>query len=294
MIKKLPKQSHRELVIDDDRKSIETDNTFLLDDNQAIARGFTYGLCLVCGVETLFRINHPNLRETLSCSNCLSYNRQRQLVYVMCKVLGTKTTSLKELIKSRPKGEKWLLLESVTNLAESIKYYSNLFGNITIVDSEYLSDDMRSGERDEQGRLHIDIHDTGFKDNEFELIIHADVFEHVADAPSSEAEQLRILTNTGSIVYTAPFIAELESDDVRAVIENGNLKHLADPIYHGDPSPRADISTENGILVFRIFSYQGIKSRAASSKAKFNCHYLHLSKYGILGNNGFVFQISKK
>lgn len=276
-------------------KSLKTrpsiNDEFMPNDNQAIQRGVVFGNCLMCGSDVLFLVKHANLRETLECPVCLSYNRQRQLIAALSMELYGKIYDLKTVINKMKKGSRILLLESVTNLAEAIQYYAG--SRVEVVTTEYISDDLNSGQTGSSGVMHLDIHNAHFPNDHFDVIIHADVFEHVADAPTAEAEQVRILKKNGSIVYTAPFHPNTEEDDVRAVVEKGKLKLIEEPIYHGDPAPRDDKRNNSGCLVFRIFSYPETLSRHSAIGADFSCHHLYLPEYGIIGNNAYVFSVSK-
>lgn len=269
----------------------KTSNEFLALDNQAIQRGSVYGKCLLCGHDVLFNIQQPNLREALDCPICKSYNRQRQLIAVTSLELFDEVLDLETIMKRLKKGTRILLLESVTNLAEAMRYYAG--DRVEIVDTEYVDPTLKSGEYGRSGIMHLDIQKTQYADDYFDLIIHADVFEHVNNAPKAEKEQTRILKKGGKAIYTAPFESGLERDDVYAEMKRGAIKYNRDPVYHGDPSPRDDGQNLGGCLVFRVFSYPDMFARYKSYGAKFKCHYIYGSAYGMLGNNGYVFVATK-
>jgi hypothetical protein len=46
--------------------------------------------CNVCGRPTLIRIAHRNLRETCTCLQCGSFNRQRQLAVLLCRAFAVR------------------------------------------------------------------------------------------------------------------------------------------------------------------------------------------------------------
>ncbi len=279
---------HQIFCTESDRPT--TNNEFLQEDNQAILRGGKFGHCLVCGLDVYFQINHPNLRESLVCPVCKSYNRQRQLVATISLSMFGGVYDLKEILH-KLKGSKILMLESVTNLAEAFKYYGK--GLVELHTTEYIADTMESGETSNDGIVHLNIQDPHFSESYFDVIIHADVFEHVSDAPKAEEQQLKLLKKKGKVFYTAPFVAELDKDDVRAMIKRGKLVHMGDPIYHGDPSPRQDVDNNKGCLVFRIFSYPELLQRSKSLGASFKCYHLYAGGLGIIGNNAYVFEIIK-
>lgn len=269
----------------------QLNNQFLEYDNLAIRKGGIYGHCNLCGHDVLFSITHPNLRETLVCPICKSFNRQRQLVCALSLELYGQEYDLKDICSKMKKGTKILLLEAVTNLAELLEYYAS--PRAKVYKTEFVSAKLKSGDTGESGVVHLDIQKTHFPDGFFDIIIHADVFEHVTNAPKAEQEQLRILKRTGVICYTAPFEPWREKDQVRAKMVGGKIKYLMKAVYHGDPSPREDINAADGCLVFRVFSYADPLKRMAEKHGLFHCWALHGPRLGILGNNAFVFAVKK-
>jgi SAM-dependent methyltransferase len=267
-------------------------NEFLANDNQAIQRQRCFGSCLLCGQDVLFAVQHENLRETIICPLCSSYNRQRQLIAVLSLALHGEIVSLKDIVSRLQTGTKILLLESVTNLASALQHYGG--SRLEIHATEYISNKLKSGEKGESGITHLNIENTHYPDNFFDIILHAEVFEHVGDAIKAEKEQVRLLKNNGTIVYTAPFTPGLPGDDLRATVSRfGKIKHHKEPVYHEDPAPREDIHTTSGCLVFRTFSYPDLLKRYHAMQADFTCYSLYMPQYGILGNNGFVFSVAK-
>lgn len=93
----------------------------------------------------------------------------------------------------------------------------------------------------EDGSVMEDITHLTLADASLDLIVSSDVLEHVPDAAAAFRESFRVLRPGGAHVFTVPF----EPQTIRrAVIENGQLRHLEEPEYHSDPlDPR-------GILAF--------------------------------------------
>jgi len=272
-------------------QSIGIKNDFLLQDNKAIKQGNIFGKCLMCGHEVLFEINHANLRESVRCPICKAYNRQRQIIAILSYELYGEIYDLKTIVSKMRKGTKILILESMSNFAEALKFYGG--DRISITDTEFISNKLKSREKGSSGITHLDIHDTGYPSDCFDIILHADVFEHVYDAPKAEAEQVRILKNEGLIVYTAPFIETIKKDDVRTIVINNKLKMLKKAIYHGDPAPREDVDISEGCIVFRIFSFPETLNRYSMIKALLVVRHLYATKYGIIGNNAYIFVVRK-
>lgn len=271
----------------------EPPRDYLEFDNFIIKRGKMAGRCNVCGLLTVFELRAEVLREDLPCRNCQSFNRIRQLVLGLAYAEGIKITpylTLEQILARFKRPVRILLLEVVTHIASVFDYLVSLHP-IELYKSEFISTSMKSGEwRD--GVMHLDIMDSGFEDNYFDLIIHADVFEHVSDAVQGEKEQFRILRPGGAIVYTAPTYDRLEHDDVRTTLKkDGSLNKLKKPIYHGDPSP-GDLG-EAGAIVFRFFSYTDVRQRYLDMGADYTCLKIYAPAYGIIGQDNHVHVVKK-
>jgi hypothetical protein len=74
--------------------------------------------------------------------------------------------------------------------------------------------------------------------------VSSDVLEHVPDIHAAWHETFRVLKPGGCHIFTVPTEAETIQ---RAIIENGNIRHLVSPEYHSDPLDR------HGILAFWHF-----------------------------------------
>lgn len=83
-----------------------------------------------------------------------------------------------------------------------------------------------------------------FADASIDLIIHADVVEHIPDSKAVFAETARVLRPGGKTIFTAPFFQKIDQTVVRAVVEQGQIRHLLSAELHGDPISPA------GILAF--------------------------------------------
>ncbi len=267
---------------------------YLAYDNYILNRGKMVGRCTVCGQVALFEVNNtPQLREELDCPNCQSFNRIRQLVVALAYTYNVPVNNqltLLSLFKAIGRSMRVLLLEDVTPIAAWFDYVSHSV-TMELYKSEYLDGEMKSGEF-KDGVMHLDIMDSGFPDNHFDLIIHADVFEHVSDAEAGEREQYRILKPGGHIVYTAPTYAKLEHDDIRTKLDTkGQLKKLKKAIYHGDPSPGT--LGEAGSIVFRFFSYSDVRARYQAMGAIYECLHIYAPLFAIVGQENYVHVVRK-
>jgi SAM-dependent methyltransferase len=108
----------------------------------------------------------------------------------------------------------------------------------------YYRDNLERGSIGPDGARVEDITDLTLPDESLDLIVSADVLEHVPDAHSAFRESFRVLRPGGRHIFTVPN----EPRTIRrAVVENGAIRHIEEPEYHSDPlDPR-------GILAFWHF-----------------------------------------
>lgn len=79
-----------------------------------------------------------------------------------------------------------------------------------------------------------DVQRLSFEDNLFDLCTSTEVFEHVADDQAGFTEIRRVLRPGGVFIFTVP-LSGAEHTVERARILNGQVVHLLEPEYHGDP-----------------------------------------------------------
>lgn len=134
---------------------------------------------------------------------------------------------------------KILMLEAVTPFARALQARFPF-----AVATEYLPTEA------DRKRLptvrHCDITAANFPDETFDYVVSNDVLEHVADLAAAMRETRRILKRGGVCLATFPFAAGQYETLIKARIENGEIVHLLEPEYHGNPvDPK-------GSLVFAI------------------------------------------
>ena len=83
-----------------------------------------------------------------------------------------------------------------------------------------------------------DVQRLTFADESFDLCTSTEVFEHVLDDHAGFAEVRRVLKPGGRFVFTVPFCG-LATTIERVAMRDGELVHLLEPEYHGDPYARA-------------------------------------------------------
>lgn len=92
-----------------------------------------------------------------------------------------------------------------------------------------------------------DLHALSFGDQSFNAIFVNEVFEHVPFLDQALAELARVLKPGGKLVSTFPFLGFSQESVIRARMENGDIVHLTEPEYHGNP-----VDPQGGSLVFEL------------------------------------------
>jgi len=235
----------------------------------SVKEGKLYGFCAVCKKNVDFSYDWQysdekrqmiNFRERLICPACGLNNRQRAMIDVLMQNINKATkfsnrnkSSIMKLI-----GEKISNKLTVKTLTRKIYLYefvspfysvvaNNLEADIEVIGSEFLGFDIKSGTT-VNGIRHEDALNMSFSDNSLDAIVSNDVFEHVPDINVAFSEAYRILGHGGKLIFSVPFIFA-DKTVKRAEVINGELKHLEEPTYHGNPV------SSDGSLVFYDFGW---------------------------------------
>lgn len=103
--------------------------------------------------------------------------------------------------------------------------------------------------------LHQDLTAISFQDNSFDLCMSFEDLEHIPDYNKAVKELYRITKPGGHVLLSTPIIFENDKTIIRATInENGEITHLLEPDYHGDPV------IPEGILCFYHFGWDVLDS----------------------------------
>ena len=130
----------------------------------------------------------------------------------------------------------------------------------------------------------VDMQKTGFRSEQFDLLISSDVLEHVPFLDLALAESARVLKPGGLFLSSVPFNIMAYETQIKAKLVDGQIEHLTEPEYHGDP-----INPEEGVLVFQIPGWDILDLakktgfREASMKFIFAPAYAIMAE-GICGN----------
>lgn len=156
-------------------------------------------------------------REALSCMRTTLNARMRAAAQFMLENLDI------------DKGASVYITERITPLFE---YFRNWYPDIE--GSEYLPG-VPYGTLDDNVRCE-DLQALTFPDERFDLVLSFDVLEHVPEYKIAIHEMARILKPGGHLIMTTPTTFDSFANHIRAVVnDEGDLEHLAEPEYHGNP-----------------------------------------------------------
>lgn len=95
-----------------------------------------------------------------------------------------------------------------------------------------------------------DATDLSFEAESFDAVVSSDVLEHIPDFQAALENFHRVLAPGGDLILTVPFLDASQDSLRRAEIDaDGEISHLVEPEYHGDP-----VSSE-GVLAFHSFGW---------------------------------------
>ncbi|MEW6517300.1 MAG: tetratricopeptide repeat protein [candidate division FCPU426 bacterium] len=239
------------------------------------------GYCEVCAAPRAFALDWqssnrqvPNYRERLVCPGCGLNNRQRIML-----------ASLKQRLHQAPgRAPRVYMYEQVTpfyRAAQSVLTQAEVTG------SEYLGEAQTPGAR-VKGIRHEDALRLSFGDDQLDLVVSNDVYEHVPDILAALREACRVLRPGGALLFSIPFHQELEKTRPRAVREDGKVVHLLPPQFHDDPVG------DGGCLVFYDFGWDILELclEAGFSRSRAEAHYD--PSRGYLGAGGQLLFVAEK
>jgi SAM-dependent methyltransferase len=212
-----------------------------------VGRGQTHrGLCTYCRSPRDFVVSagvllgdNVNLREGLVCPVCGLGNRLR-LLFKAAEEFAGSPGSLRH--------KRAYVAERITTL------YERLADRIDdLVGSEYLDSSLAPGRSRRVGLQsvrHENLCRLSFPDESFDLVIHADVLEHVPDFRGAFAELRRVTRPGGGMFFSVPFLHDRDEDEVRATLRaDGTIVHHLPAVYHGNPvDPK-------GALAYRTYGW---------------------------------------
>jgi hypothetical protein len=224
------------------KKSIDEHKTYIESVLPQVQEAFTVpGYSYTAGkqVEFLVDFQHAskngrvNWRERVSCPETYFNNRMRA------------TFHLFDLEMEPYPDSKIYITEQITPI---YKYFADRFPNIT--GSEFLGELLPFGCINKDGIRNETLCALSFPENTFDTLVSLDVLEHIPDYEKAFKECARVLRRGGKMMWSVPFIPHSRINLVRAIIENGEVKHIQPPEYHGDPL------SGDGVLCFQHFGWE--------------------------------------
>jgi SAM-dependent methyltransferase len=247
-------------------------------DRQIGNRRYQRGFCSYCRRGVAFQVNMglfmdegPNLREGMVCCLCGLGNRLR-LIY--------------KAVEDHCQGATGLATKRIYIAERVTRFYSRLARRIpNLVGSEYVDPSLASGEiryhrRSRKKIIHQDLRHTSFPENTFDIVLHADVLEHVTHYQEVLREMYRILAPGGCTIFSVPFYHRQSHHNIHAILdEKGKILHQRPPEIHGNPLD------DSGSLVFQTFGWSLLEDLRAAGFSVAQVGVLPDSRQGFTSNN---------
>jgi len=187
----------------------------------------SFSYCPVCRKKTGFvRLKKDEIY--IRCIHCRSSAVTSSIVQVLEEIALREDISVYEM---SARGPLFRFLK---------KYYRQVTG------SEYFVDVESGGFKD--GVMCQDVQNLSFANESFDLCTSTDVFEHVPNDIEGFTQILRVLKPGGIFLFTVPLSLTEKTVERAKLLSNGEIKHLLQPEFHGDP-----ISESDQILAFRNY-----------------------------------------
>lgn len=175
-----------------------------------------YGWCVCCTSYTKFQADNQWLRDNYKCTKCGSIPRERALMHVIEELVPD--FGLKDIHESSPAQRG----ASIRLRRECDGYLSSHFW----ADKSYC----------EPPHINIDLEAQTFPDEQFDVVILQDVFEHLCHPDKATREIHRTLRPGGFLIQTAPLTRKFLPSERRASLsDNGEINWLFEPEFHGNP-----------------------------------------------------------
>lgn len=225
--------------------------------------------CPICGKISKMINIQDNLRESCLCDYCHSINRQRQIAYIICQIYNIPSLSCITTTDNI----------DIYNTESYGAIHQTLLFHPRYTFSEFFNSKYKSGQR-VKNILHQDLMSPSFEDNQFDLIISSDVFEHIPDPYLAHRQIYRILKPGGHHIFTVPF-------NTSSFLDEHRTKLKKPPIYHQD-----GIHPKKGTLVHTIFGIEML-SQLQTIGFQPRLYLLNQPFQGIIGTNAIVFTAQK-
>ena len=176
------------------------------------------GYCPICEAHVRFFVHGKWYRDELLCGRCYSLPRERALM----RVVQSLYPNWRELkIHESSPGDRG----ASRKIAHEGEH---------VVQSQYIPEEP-AGSLTPSGQIVQSLEQQTFLDEQFDIVITQDVFEHLFHPDLAIREIVRTLKPGGAHIMSVPIVRKAEPSRPRAVLEDGNTRHLMEPEYHGNP-----------------------------------------------------------
>lgn len=179
-------------------------------------------------------------------------------------------SAVSALPRPRQKRPKILGAEGITPTAQILRWSFPYY-----LPTEYLPTQT---EKDNHYPIqHLDLMDINLPSNNFDIFFSAHVLEHVPDVSSAIKQIVRVIKPGGVLVSTFPFDPmRLETITKARISNSGEVEHLMEPEYHGNPVRAGD-----GSLVFQLPGWDLIDMCYQAGLTDAKMMMIASTKYGV-------------
>lgn len=199
-----------------------------------------FGKCNICGNWTIFIcIDVDTVRNNMYCPICKSSSRKRHVAKLLIDKVNSKVSSLAEISSNQQ-----LNNLRIYNADVNDAFYQKLHNLKYYYCSSYIPN-VQPGTEIEEKVFCQDIENLTFAEQNFDIVITEDVFEHIRNYQKGFQEVYRVLKKDGYHIFTVPCF--FDKPTLVRVDTSGNEDiHLLPPEYHGD-------KIRGKILAYRTF-----------------------------------------
>ncbi len=253
--------------------------SFAAPDAEDLVQGIKRIFCPVCGKNSEVETYGENRRESGKCKECGAWNRQRLMAWALMRVIRRSTgVHVPHLSEGRLASELQVYnAEWFGAIHETLRRLKGYHW------SRYAGEEYNSGDVVD-GHPHQDLTNTSFDDDQLDIVMTADVLEHIPDPYLAHREIHRVLRPGGVHVFTVPSNLNSPIDDQRAAVIDDRVVQLSPPSWHG--------KEVDSNLVYNVFGLEMIQHLWVLG---FSVEFFEVSRpdMGIIGPRSFVFMAEK-